>query len=473
MTMTDSQKWFALGFLVLAQFMIVLDISIVNVALPSIEHTLGLTQTDLQWIVTAYTLAFGGFLLLGGRAADLYGRKRMFLFGVAAFTFVSLTIGLIQSAALMVPLRALQGLAAAFMSPAALSLVLTLFTEQRTRARALSIWGAVSAGGATAGLLLGGILTEYLNWRWNFFVNVPIGVLVFFTAWRLLPTHIAEERSKSLDLPGAALITGALMLLVYTFSHANTWGWLSLTTIAFFAGSILLILAFIYNESRARHPLVPLSIFRIGNIAGANIVLMPVVASLFSMFFFLSLYIQNILGYKPLGAGFAFLPTTLIIGISAILAPSVIRRIGFKPILVIAPLLLTVALFIFAQVTVGGSYWSFLPGLLIMPIGMGFSFVSSTIAATQGVPGHESGLASGILTTSQQIGGSLGLAILSGIAASATAASVATHAAANSAPQPQDLVAGFHSAFYAGMLFALTASVLAFLLIRSRVTVSA
>jgi EmrB/QacA subfamily drug resistance transporter len=458
----SKNRWLDLAILAVAQFMIVLDVSIVNVALPSMQKSFDLTLSDLQGIVTAYTLAFGGFLLLGGRAADLYGRKRVFLSGLFSFTLVSLIIGIADSAQLMVPLRALQGLSAAFMSPAALSLVLSLFHEAKERAKALSVWGAVSAGGATAGLLIGGLLTQYLNWRWNFFVNVPVGLVVFIAAWKLLPARSEEETSKTLDLPGAALATVGLMTLVYTLSHGNTWGWVTWHTVGFLAFGVFILCAFLANEATVKHPLMPLSIFRIGNIAAANAMQLPIIASMFSMFFFLSIYVQSILGYSPLQTGLAFLPVSLIIGITATQAPRAIRRFGYKPILVIAPLFLALGLFIFTFTQVDSSYWHILPGLLIMPIGLGLSFVSITIAATAGVPGHESGLASGLLNTAQQIGGSLGLAILSGIASSATAAAFMQY---NTTPQ-QAMVTGFHSAFFAGMGFALLASFMAWMFIK-------
>ena len=458
----STNRWLDLAILAVAQFMIVLDVSIVNVALPSLQKDLGLSLSALQGIVTAYTLAFGGFLLLGGRAADLYGRKKIFLGGIVCFTLVSLIIGVVDNGTLMVPLRALQGLAAAFMSPAALSLVLAIFHEPKERSKALAVWGAVSAGGATAGLLIGGILTEYLNWRWNFFVNVPVGIAVFIAAWRILPTHTPEEKNKSLDLPGAILGTSGLMLLVYTLSQGNTWGWGTFHTVGFLALSLGLLGAFIDNEARAKSPLMPLSFFRIGNVAAALGMQLPVTASMFAMFFFLSIYVQSILHYSPLRTGFAFLPVSLIIGFVATMAPRVIARIGHRPVLIVAPLFLAVGLFIFSFTTPDSSYWSLLPGLLIMPIGLGLSFVSITIAATTGVPGRESGLASGLLTTAQQIGGSLGLAILSGIASSATASALAS----NGGNQPLALVAGFHGAFYAGIFFALLSSLIALVFIR-------
>jgi EmrB/QacA subfamily drug resistance transporter len=447
----EKRRWFVLGLLALAQFMVVLDVSIVNVALPSIAKTLHIGITGLQSMVTAYTLCFGGFLLLGGRAADLYGRRRVFLLGVVGFTTASLLVGLSQSETMIIILRGVQGLMGAFMSPSALSIVLTTFRDGADRNRALSVWGAVAAGGAAAGLLIGGVLTQFLGWRWDFLVNVPVGIIVILLSLRFVPPHAAEESDKTLDLPGAVLVTGGLMLLVYTLTNGAGWGWFSTPIISLFVLSVALLAGFVFNESRAAHPLVPLNVFKIGNIAGANITQMPITASLFSMFFFLSLYVQNVLAYSPLITGFSFLPVAVIIGISATLAPSLIKRIGFKPIIVVAPLLLAGALFLLAHVpAVGGSYWhDVFPAIVIMALGLGFSFVSITIAATSGVPGHISGLASGLITTAQQIGGAVGLAILSGVAASQSS-----------------LVEGFHSAFYTGVGFALLASLSALVLLR-------
>ncbi len=457
---TSPRRWYDLAILAVAQFMIVLDVSIVNVALPSLQRDLNLTISNLQGIVTAYTLAFGGFLLLGGRAADLFGRKKVFLIGLTGFTLVSLTIGIVDSGSLLVPLRALQGLFAAFMSPAALSLVLSIFQNPRERSTALSVWAAVSAGGATAGLLIGGALTQYLNWRWNFFVNVPVGVTVFLAAYFLLPNTPPEDSAKSLDLPGAALATGGLMLLVYTLSNGNSWGWLSIHTLDFLYVSLLLLIAFIINEARAKQPLMPLSIFKIGNVGAANAMQLPITAGLFAMFFFLSLYIQSTLLYSPLLTGLAFLPFSIIVGITSTLTPRLLRKVSYKWVLTVAPLFLMIALYVFAQTKVDSSYWAILPGLIVMPIGMGMTFVSITIAATSGVPRNESGVSSGLLNTAQQIGGSIGLAILSGIAASATAAATLTSSKAEAA------VAGYHAAFYTGIFFALGASIVAFLFIK-------
>lgn len=458
-----SKRWWLLALLAIAQFMVVLDIAIMNVALPSIQHSLGFSIGTLQWIVSTYTLAFGGFLLLGGRAADLYGRRLVFVSGVFAFGAVSLFVGLAQSDVQMIVLRGLQGFAAAFMSPAALSIVLATFTEQKERTRALSIWGMVSAGGGAAGVLLGGILTQYLSWRWNFFINVPVALALGLLALRLAPARESEESDKRLDVPGAALITAGMILLVYTLTRANEWGWGSALTLGSFALVVALIGGFFYNESRALRPLVPLSVFKIGNIRAANLVQLPVTAGVFAMFFFLSLYIQNVLGFSPIMAGLSFLPVPMFVAISAMLAPRLMAKIGFKPIMVVAPWLLAAGLFLLAHVPVAGSYFTHvLPAIVLMAIGMGFSFVSITVAATSGVPGHFSGLASGLLTTAQQIGGALGLAILSSVAASTSAAFALAHPGEISAA----LVEGFHAAFYTAIMFSALASLIALSMIK-------
>jgi MFS family permease len=325
----------------------------------------------------------------------------------------------------------------------------------------------VAAGGGAFGVLLGGVLTQYLSWRWNFFINVPVGLLVGIFALRLAPAHEFEERSKSLDLPGAVLITSALILLVYTLSKASVWGWYSGQTIFFLAGALALLIGFVINEYYARHPLIPLSVFNIGNITPANMTQLPITAALFAMFFFLSLYIQQVLGYSPVLSGLSFLPVPIIIAISAMLAPRLLMKVGYKPILVVAPLLLAAGLFILSHVPVAGSYWNdVLPGMAIMAAGMGFSFVSLTVAATTGIPMHQSGLASGLLNTSQQIGGAVGLAILSSVAASKTAATLALDSTSPLA-HVNATVAGFQSAFGFAILFAFLASFFALVLMRN------
>ncbi len=342
-----------------AQFIVVLDTSIVNVALPSIYRSLQFTSTSmLQWVVSAYTLAFGGFLLLGGRAADLYGRRKMFISAVTAFAIFSLLTGLAQNSTQIIVLRALQGLAAAFMSPAALSIVLTTFKEGKERTKALSVWGAVAAGGAAVGVLLGGILTQYLDWRWNFFVNVPIGLGIAVAAYLYVPDSKADLDHSKLDLPGAILVTSGLMVLVYAFTKAPSYGWTNSTTLGLFAVSAALLAGFIFNESRSKHALMPLSIFKIANVSAANAAQLPITAAMFSMFFFVTLYVQNVLGYSPVMSGLSFLPITFVIGGISVMMQHVIGRIGYKKPLVVAPLLIALGLFLLAHLSVGGSYWT-------------------------------------------------------------------------------------------------------------------
>lgn len=452
-----------------AQFMVVLDTSIVNVALPSIYKDLHFTSaSSLQWVVTAYTLAVGGFLLLGGRAADLYGRRKMFMYAAAAFSVASLVCGLSQNSTMIQVLRAVQGLAAAFMSPAALSIVLTTFKEGKERTKALSVWGAVAAGGAAVGVLLGGVLTEYFSWRWNFFVNVPVGIAVVAAAYLYVPESKADLDHNKLDLPGAALVTSGLMLLVYAFTKAPQIGWLSARSLGLFAAATALLIGFVYNESRSKHALMPLSIFKIKGIAGSNLTQLPITASLFSMFFFVTLYLQNILHYSPIRSGLSFLVVPLTIGIISSQMGRVIAKIGYKKPIIVGPLLLAAGLFFLAHIPVQGSYVSnVLPGLILMAAGLGMTFICITIAATTGVPHRESGLASGLLNTSQQVGGSLGLAILSGVSASTTISYLKAHATSAKAPLTQATaqVQGYHHALYVGMGFALLAAVSAVLFI--------
>jgi EmrB/QacA subfamily drug resistance transporter len=452
----------------IAQFMVVLDSSIVNVALPSIFRDLHYTSTsNLQWIVTAYTLAFGGFLLLGGRAADLYGRKRIFLGAIAFFAVMSFICGIAQNPLMLDATRALQGLAAAFMSPAALSIVLTTFRGAKERAGALSVWGAVAAGGAAAGVLFGGILTQYLDWRWNFFVNVPVGILVFLAAWHYVPESKADLDHNKLDLPGALTVTTGLMALVYGITQAPSKGWTDVETIGFIGAAVVLLGLFIYNEARSSHALMPLSIFKIGNVAAANLAQMPMIAAMFSMFFFVSIYVQNVLGYTPIKTGLSFLPVPFVIGIVATSMAKIIGKIGYKIPMVTGPLFAVVGLFYLSHLTVDGSYWTtVLPGLVIMALGMGQIFIAGTMAATAGVPGHESGLASGLLNTSQQIGGALGLAILSGIATAGAKSYMASNGQGSQAAIAAAQVHGFHNALLVSAFFPLLTALIALIFVR-------
>ena len=468
----QTNHWLILILLALAQFMVVLDVSIVNVALPAIQHAFHMSQSSLQWIVTMYALTFGGFLLLGGRAADLFGRRKIFLIGITLFTLASLADGLAQSGGMIIVFRGLQGLAGAFMSPAALSIILVTYKEGHERNVALSVWGAVASGGAAVGVLAGGIITQYLNWRWNFFVNVPVGIGVVIAALRILDRHDSTLEHNNLDLPGAVLATGGLMTLVYALVKAPSNGWTAHTSLTFFAIAIIALVGFVINESRAKHPLVPLRIFRIRNLAGADSLMLCMTAGLFSVFFFTTLYLQEILGYTPIKTGVSFLVVPFAIAIAATNVPRLVKRIGYKPILMVAPLIVSSGLFWLSHLPVNGTFWgNIAPGMILLGFGMGATFVSVTIAATSGVPSHESGLASGILNTSQQIGGALGLAVLTGIATSSAARyiqSMHLHGAPTHAAVSAATVHGFHDGYLIASTFGIVASLIATFVIRAQ-----
>lgn len=468
----QTSHWLVLILLALAQFMVVLDISIVNVALPAIQTAFHMSDTNLQWIVTAYTLTFGGFLLLGGRSADLFGRRRTFLFGTIAFTLCSLADGLSQSGSVLTIFRACQGLSAAFMSPAALSIILVTYREGHERNVALSVWGAVAAGGAAVGVLLGGIFTQYLGWRWNFFINVPVGIFVVTTALRILDKHESTADHNSLDLPGAILVTGGLMTLVYALVKAPALGWTQHVSLTYFTISIVALVAFIINESRVKHPLVPLRIFRIRNLAGADVLQILMAAGMFSIFFFTTLYLQEVLRYSPVKTGFSFLIIPIIIAIAATNVPRLVQKIGYRPILIVAPLFVSAGLFWLSHIPVQGNFWTDVaPGMSLLALGMGSTFVSVTIAATSGVPKHEAGLASGLLNTAQQVGGSLGLAVLTGIATSSTARYIKNlhvHTAPSRLMLNTATVHGFHDGYLIASTFGIGASLIAIFVIRAQ-----
>ena len=467
-----TNHWLILILLALAQFMVILDVSIVNVALPAIQRAFSMSQDSLQWIVTAYSLTFGGFLLLGGRNADLFGRRRTFLMGITVFTLASLGSGLAPHGNILIIFRALQGLAGAYMSPAALSIILVTYREGHERNVALSVWGAVASGGAAVGVLAGGIITQYLSWRWNFFVNVPIGIGVIITALRILDKHESTAGHRSLDLPGAISITGGLMLLVYGLVKAPVEGWTSNGSLWHFGVALALLVFFIYNENRAKHPLIPLRIFRIRNLSGADSLMLLLAAGLFSVFFFTSLYVQEVLGYSPVRTGFSFLIVPITIAVVATNVPRLVKRVGYRPILMIAPLFVSAGLFWLSHITVNGTYWTNVaPGLTLMALGMGATFVSVTIAATSGVPHHEAGLASGLLNTAQQIGGALGLAVLTGIATSGSTRylhNLNLHTAPTHAAIAAATVHGFHNGYLIGSTFGIGASLLATFVIRAQ-----
>lgn len=447
----DPKKKTILWLLALTMFLVVLDSAIINVALPKIKDALGFDDASLQWVLTAYILTFGGFLMLGGRTADLYGRRKILVFGISGFTLFSLLIGLSASSQMLVILRAFQGLAAAFMAPVALSILLTTFKEGPERYKALSIWSLVASGGAAAGVFLGGLLTQYLGWQWCFFVNVPIGIAAIFGIQKYVPAHISESKDKHLDLPGAILITGGLMALVYGLTLASQSGWTHPSTLTIFGISIAMIAAFIFNETKSKHPLVPLSIFKIRNVTGGNLIMLPVVAGALGMFFFCSLYVQDILKFTPVQSGLAFLPVPVLIGIISFQAPKLLMKFGFKNLAIAGITLTTTGTFIMSLLNVDSSYlFHMLPAFLVLASGFGISFVAITVASTSGIPGDEAGLASGLINTSQQIGGALGLAILAVISANATGTAL-------SAGQTMEMasMAGYQRAFLtaSGLMF--------------------
>ena len=459
-------KNLALLLLAMAQFVVVIDASIVNVALPSIGAHLHFYRDDLSWVVNAYTLTFGGFLLLGGRLADLLGRRRMFMIGLVVFSLASLGGGLAQSEAWLLTARAIQGLGAAIVSPAALSIITTTFAEGAERNRALGVWGAVAGAGGAAGVLLGGILTSGLSWRWVLFVNVPIGIAAAALAPRLLLESHTEDGTEGFDIPGAVTVTAGLALLVYAVVDAVNVGWGSTGTVLRLGASGMLLAAFVAIERRQRHPLVPFSIFRLRTLRGSDIVGLLIGMSLFSMFFFISLYLQDVLHFSPIKTGISYLPLAVGIIVSAGVGSQLVTRIGFKPVLIGGLLLIAGALMWFSRVPAhGGSFAADVLGpSLLAAFGLGFSFVSVTIGAVTGTKPHEAGLASGLINTSQQVGGALGLAILATVANSRTQ-SLLSAGVHNSSVA---LTNGFDRAFLVGAGFAIVGAILTTVLISSR-----
>src|SRR5437660_1588300 len=442
MVTSDRRKWLALALLSAVQFMVVLDIAIVNVALPSIKVDLGFSQANLQWVISAYALVFGGFLLLGGRAADLVGRRRIFLVGLVVFTLASLFAGLAWSEASLIGARAVQGLGAAIITPSALSILSTTFVEGRERNVALGVWGAVGGFGAAAGVLLGGILTDALSWSWIFFVNVPVGT----AALVLAPLLLRESRDahvKRFDVPGGVLVTGGLSSIVYAITQAGQQGWLAGRTVGFFAASVALLAGFVAWERRHPEPLMRFGILRTRTLSGANVAGLILGTATFAMFLMLTLYMQQVLGFSAMRTGLAYLAVAGTAILWSAVAAQLVTRVGVKPVLVVGMTALTAGLVYFTQVSVGGSYVAdLLPGFLLVGLGLGFSFVPISIAALAGVQPAEAGLASGLINTSQQIGGALGIAALSTIATSHT-----TSALKASTALPSALIDGFTAAF--------------------------
>jgi EmrB/QacA subfamily drug resistance transporter len=455
-----TNPWVVLVLICFAQFMVVLDATIVNVALPSIQKDLNLSEGNLQWIVYAYTLVFGGFLLLGGRAGDLLGRKRLFLIGIVIFTGASLLDGLANSEGMLIGARALQGLGAALVSPAALSIIATTFKEGAERAKALGVWAAIAIGGSAIGLVLGGVLTQYFSWPWIFFVNVPVGIATFLFSARLIPESRDEHAEQNYDVAGAVTVTGGLMALVYAIVDAQDAGWGSTKTLGFFTLAAALLVAFVLIELRTKAPLVRLSIFRTRSLLTANIAMFLAMSGMFAMFFFNTLYIQRVLGYGPLEAGVAFLPFSAGIMISAGIASQFAPRLGVRPVAAAGFILSAAGLVLLTQLPVDGSYvTNVLPAIALSSLGMGAVFMPLTLIATTGLEDADQGLASGLFNTSQQIGGALGLAVLS---------TLATSKMPSTGNATSNLVTGFHWAFGAGAVVMVVALGVMVALLRSR-----
>jgi EmrB/QacA subfamily drug resistance transporter len=470
---TMDRRWIALAVLVAAQFMVVLDVAIVNVALPSIKTDLHFTEQSLQWVITAYAIMFGGVLLLGGRMADLLGRRRLFLAGVGLFTVSSLLAGFAWSESSLIAFRAAQGLGGALLAPAALSILTTMFAEGRERNIALGVWGAVSGSGAAAGVLLGGLLTSSLSWSWIFFINVPVGIVLVAVAPLLLRESRADLGHRYFDVAGAATVTGGLMLLVYAMTRATEIGWSTGETIGLLAASAALIVSFIAIELRSRAPLLPMRIFRLRTLRAANVTAFLLGTSVFSQFFLGTLYMQQVLHYSALKTGVAYLPLTLTIIVLATVAQNLVTRIGVRRVLPVGMVLAAGALVLLAQVPANGHYFfDLFPAFLIGAVGLAFTFVPMTIAALMGVQEADAGVASGLLNTSQQIGGAIGLATASTIATSFTSRYVDSHAGAT-ALGGSALTYGFQITFYVLAGVAALAAALAATMIESRPSATA
>jgi EmrB/QacA subfamily drug resistance transporter len=458
----DSRKWFALAIVCVAQFMVILDVSIVNVALPSIQRGLHFSEENLLWVLNAYALIFGGFLMLGGRVADKMGRRRVFVVGVILFSVASLFCGLATSTGWLVTARAVQGLGAAILSPAALSILTVTFHEGPERNKALSIWGAIAGAGGAFGVLLGGILTQEFGWRWIFYVNVPIGSLVVLSSFFILTPSLSEDERRGFDIPGALTLTAGLVLMGFALVKSTSWGWASVNTIGTMAAAILLLAVFVVIEHRTTFPLVPLTIFTNRSLSVSNLVSLALGASIFSMFYFLSLYMQDVLGYSALRTGIGYLAIASAIIIAAGAAQALVAKVGVRNVMTVGMVLASGGLVYFTQISPQGTYLgTLLPGFLLAGVGLGLSFVPVTIGAMSGVVSDQAGVASGLITTTQQIGGALGVAVLSTIAISVT-----TRFATSHGPGHQEAIAGlnhgFSIAFWFGAMFAAVGAVIAF-----------
>lgn len=465
MILSSRARWLALVVLCLGDLMIVLDVTIVGVALPSIREDLGFSEESLAWVVNAYLITFGGFLLLGGRLGDLFGHRRLFLLGIALFTLASAACGLATSQGMLVGARAVQGVGGAIVSAVALSLTMTLFTEPEERAKAMGVFGFVASGGGSIGVLLGGVLTDALDWHWIFLVNLPVGVLVVGLAVVLIPAARLETVTARLDAAGAVTVTGALMLAVYAIVNGNEVGWITVRTLGMLCLAAALLLAFVWIESRVESPLMPLRLFRLRNIAVSNGVGVLWAGAMFAWFFLSALYLQLVLGYSPLQVGLAFLPGNVIMGILSIgLSAKLVIRFGIRPPLVTGLAIAGLGLLWLARAPVEGSFAvDVLPSMLLLGLGAGMAFNPIILAAMNDVDTHEAGLASGFVNTSFMMGGALGLAVLASLAASRTDSLLA-----GGSSQAAALTGGYHLAFIVGALFAASAATLGGVLLRQR-----
>lgn len=471
-SVSDPKRFRALFVIAVAQLMIVLDASIVNLAIPSAQADLGISPQNIQWVVTAYTLAFGGFLLLGGRIADFTGRKRTFLIGLIGFAAASLLGGLAMTSGQLFAARALQGGFAALLAPSALALITVTFHDPKERAKAFGVFGAISGGGAAIGLLLGGVLTEYLSWRWCLAVNTPIAVGAALLATRFIRESKAHG-DTSYDIPGAITVTGGLLALVYGFTQAapagyhDTAHWTDPGTLAWFALAAVLLGSFLIIENRSTHPLLPLRVVRDRNRAGVYISSLMVGAAMFAMFLFLGIFMQTILGFSPVRAGFAFLPFSMGIIAGAGVASNLMPRVGPRPLMIPGLLAGASGMLWLAQLHADSDYWThILPAMLVMSLGMSFVFIPTATVALHAIDHHDAGVASAMINTSQQVGGSLGTALMNTVAVTATSAYLVTHSAEGRAGMPEALTEGFTRGFYVGAGLLVTAAVVVFLMVR-------
>jgi EmrB/QacA subfamily drug resistance transporter len=461
---TDSRtRWLALLVLCLGDLMIVLDVTIVGVALPSIREDLGFSEESLAWVVNAYLLTFGGFLLLGGRLGDLFGHRRLFLAGIGLFTFASIACGLATSQGMLIGARAVQGVGGAVVSAVALSLMMTLFTDGAERAKAMGIFGFVASGGGSIGVLLGGVLTDVLDWHWIFLVNVPVGIAVFILTLKLVPSAFERAENRQIDIVGAVTVTASLMLAVYAIVNGNREGWLSAQTLGFLGAAAILLAVFVAIEARVSTPIMPLSIFRIRNVWVSNVVGVLWAGAMFAWFFLSALYLQLVLGYSPLAVGLAFLPGNLVMGaLSVGLSAKLVLRYGIRIPLGVGLSLAAVGLLLFARAPVDGNFVvDVLPPMILLGLGAGMAFNPLLLAAMSDVEPQDAGLASGVVNTAFMMGGALGLAVLASLAASRTE----TLAASGEGPL-EALTGGYHAAFLVGALFALAAAVIGGALLR-------